>query len=155
MTEQEAAKFYTDTLSRLRDLGAGELVRDIENTVARGRPRSETGSKTGTLQTPLSPREALVLALHMLVAAVEPPIQVQAAEEILGTGVIWGFDELEPRQLHGEAGMALFPEPRSSALENPQLPALSSDERETLRTGATKLLKLMRELEEDLDADAD
>lgn len=155
MTEQEAARFYTDTLNRLRELGAGELVLDIESTVARGRPRTETGGKAGTLQTPLSPREALAVALHMLVAAVEPPIQVQAAEQILGASITWDFDELEPRQLHGEAGPALFPEPSSSSHEFPQLPLLGRDEREALRGAATKLLELARQLEEHGNADTD
>lgn len=155
MTDQEVASFYTETLRRLHNLGAGELVRDIENTVARGRPRAEVGGKAGTLQTPLSPREALVVALHMLVAAAEPPVHVQAAQEVLGAEIVWGFDELEPRRLHGDAEPASFPSRASRPLESPHLPDLSDDAREALRAGGTALLQLVRELEEHGNADAD
>lgn len=154
MTDQEAAAFYATTLSSLRERGAIELVQDIESTVVRGRPRMEAGGKTGTLQTPLSPREALVVALHMLVAAVEPPLQLEAAQELLGADVKWGFDELAPREVSGESGTVWFPVRASSALESPQVPRLSQNARETLRTSATRLLMLVRELEEHVDADA-
>lgn len=154
MTDQELADLYTETLRRLLALGASELVRDIETTVARGRPRAEVGGKTGTLQTPLSPREALVVALQMLVAAVEPLVHVQAAQEVLGGKIVWGFDELDARQLDSDAGTVSFLVRASSPLERPQLPDMSESERDALRTGATTLIQLVRELEEHGNADA-
>jgi len=155
MTDQEIASFYTDTLRRLLELGAGELVRDIESTVARGRLCAEVGGKSGTLQTPLSPLEALVVALHMLVAAVEQPVHVQASQEVLNAEIVWRFDELEPRQLLSDAGPASFPARTSSPVESPQRPELSDNASEALRASATALLTLVRELEEHGNADVD
>lgn len=151
MTGREAAELYNHVLVRLRELEATELTHEIEVTVGRGELRSEVGAKSDALQTPLSPHEALVVALRMLVAAVEPPIHRTEAEKALETTISWRFDELEPRHLQHEAGTLLFPESRAAAWAAPELPSLTKDELQALHNRAAKLLDLARETEKEGD----
>lgn len=151
MTEQEAAELYKYVLLRLRKLEATDLVQEIEVTVGRGELRSEVGAKSDALQTPLSPHEALVVALGMLVAAVEPPIHRTEAEKELESTISWRFDELEPRHLQHEAGKVPFPEPRTASREALEFPALTQDELKSLRDHAAQLLKLARACEKEVD----
>lgn len=150
MTEQEAAELYNHVLVRLRELKATELIYEIEVTVSRGELRSEVDAKTDALQTPLSPHEALVLALRMLVAAVEPPIHRTEAERVLESTISWRFDELQPRHLQ-EAGTMTFPDPRAARREAPEFPSLTKGQLEALRNHAGKLLELARDTEKEID----
>ena len=151
MTEQEATELYNHVLVSLRELKASELIHEIEVIVGRGELRSEVDAKSDALQTPLSPHEALVVALSMLVAAVEPPIHRREAEKVLASTVSWRFDELQPRNVQREAGAAPSPEPRPAGREAPEFPSLTKDQLETLRNCAARLLELARDTEKEID----
>ena len=156
MTDQEAVELYKHVLVRLRELNAIDLVQEIEVTVGRGALRSEPDRKTGARQTVLSPHEALVVALRMLVASVEPPVHTAEAENILTTRISWSFDELEPQELRRDAETVIFPQPRTAPQEAPVIPSLRSDDLRKLCSSAGELLSLVQQTEQDTEnADAD
>lgn len=151
MTEREAAELYNHLLARLRELAATELIREIEVTVGRGELRSEVDAKSNALQTPLSPHEAVVVALQMLVSAVETPIHRAEVEKAVESTISWRFDELEPREVQPDSGIARSPEARSTSREAPEFPSLRKDQLETLCSYATRVLELTRDTEKEID----
>lgn len=107
LTEHEARELYAELLGKLDELGASALARDIEISVLRGAPRKESGPRAQELvyQAALSAREALAVALRMLLAALEPVLQVASVREVLqnitapdsdALEVRWAFDRIGP-----------------------------------------------------------
>lgn len=139
-------------LNELRKIGASDLVQSIESTVARGKSKTNVSKKT--TQMSLLPKEAVIVALHMLVAAVEPPFQLKSAEEILDVKIDWAFDELQPQQFSSDSGIALFTQLVENELTPPKIPLLNEEERVALRDGVLRIIEMINELEKDLNADA-
>lgn len=157
LTNHEARAFYTEFLDKLRRLDAEALARDIEKTVLRGALRSEAGSsaKAQTFQTPLSPREALAVALRMFLAALDPALQIPHVREVLGAGsggeddtapeLVWAFDRLEPGE---EPDHEMLPQADPRTLgELEALPEIEPESLTALREMARQLASLVAELE--------
>lgn len=152
LTEHEANEFYTELLSRLQDLGAGDLVREIELVVLRGALREESGlrRKGHTYQTRLSPREALQSALRMVLAALDPVFHVAHVQHVTGMdgvlpNVSWAFDRLEAVE-HLDRDMTLEPDLAARG-ELEELPTLDRDGVAKLRQMTKQLASLVLELE--------
>lgn len=149
MTDRDASQLYKHLLDRLREVGGTELIREIEVTVGRGKLRTGEEIKPGGFQTTLSAHEALVVALRMLVAAVEPPIYKAEAEKASESTIAWRFDELE----YSRRGAGAVPSPEALATTTgvPELPSLTKDELDSLGYNAARLLALAQATERELD----
>ena len=157
LTNHEARVLYTELLDKLRQLDAEALARDIELTVLRGALRAEDGSsaKAQTFQTPLSPREALVVALRMFLAALDPAFQLPHVRGILGAcssddesaapQITWALDRLEAGE---EPDHELVPQTDPRALDElEKLPEVEPATLTQLHELAEQLVSLVAELE--------
>jgi hypothetical protein len=113
--EDEATEAYRELLKQLGGLGADDLVRRIERAVGRGtiRKREEERSRGKraeevTTREPFSPTERYVVAVRLVLAALDPLFMTKDARAQLASlldgpppQLTWEFDELEP--VEGEA----------------------------------------------------
>jgi len=161
LTNHDACTFYSEFLDKLREKGTGALARDIELTVLRGALRAEDGSsaKAPTFQKPLSSREALVVALRMFLAALDPAFQLPYVRKILGAcrsddesaafQITWALDRLEARE---EPDHELLPQTDPRALDQlEKLPEVDPATLTELRGLVERLASFVAELETEGD----
>jgi hypothetical protein len=157
LTEHEAHELYVEILAKLRRLGAEDLAREIELTVLRGALRTESGpgAKGQVFQTPLSSKEALLVALRMFLAAVEPAFQIPHMRDVLAASedgdedepvvVSWAFDRLQATE-DDDLRRSSQPDPDAVG-ELEDLSAAEPVDLARLREMVKRLAALVQELE--------
>ncbi len=96
-------------VEELLSRGATDLVQEIRQTIARGTTRTRREGKKGQevfLQEPLSDEEAFVVAVELILAALEPPFMLLEASKLLGVpggeDLVWMRDLLQAGEHHEE-----------------------------------------------------
>ena len=153
--EREAVEAYRDLIKQLSKLGAVNLIQEIESTVGRGTVRKREDERYGGKRSeefasrePFSPTERYILAVRLVLSALDPLFMAADAREQLASFVedsepelTWELDQLEPVE---GTGQELIPDTSpGEAIE--KIPELTSDEKE-LRTEAQNISKLCDEL---------
>lgn len=153
LTEQEARSFYDEFIAELTNRGAEDLVKDIQATVMQGTFRDEHAKRKekGIYQIPLSPKEALITALRMFMASLEPSLQIEESRKRLisgdaetALGFTWAFDKLEPTDKF--AREILLPSQEDVYRPLQEVPSLDEQDLDGLRVSLERLQHIIDEL---------
>ena len=146
--DHEAAKAFADLIDALRTIGAVDLVRDIQAKVSRGatRPLAEPRRhEKVTIQAPLTPTEAFVLAVRHIIASLDPPFMLEQTRKLLqefgcndAVDIVWEYDRLE------QTGESLVLLPAAEEYVDPirKVPHLELEDAQNLRRAVANLIGL-------------
>lgn len=167
ITEAEARELYKEMLARVGEA----LARDIEVSVLRGAVRGAANVRKGDLfgeevnsefndLTPVSNRDALVIALRALLSALDPIFQLSEVQRVLHTPsegrsveerkIIWDFDWAALRHVEN----VLENDPARLVSIEP-FPQLLADELSRTRQRVEELARLVRGLEDEVEKGAE
>jgi len=147
--EQEALEAL---IEELLNLGATDLVRDVHAAIARGTTRHGDDKKREKVafQAAFTAREAFVVAIRHVVAAIDPLFMIHESRALLGrfgessdiVEVMWAFDRLQGP----EDASVLFPSADEYIEPILRLPEVEPQEFTAIRENVVRLRHLCNQM---------